>query len=313
MQGAYTFSRSFDSASYVDAGALGSSFQFPQNPDRLDLEYGLSDFDRTHRFTGSVVWDLPFGRGQWFFKRPGLGQKLFSGMQLNSTATIQTGRPFTPKLPTADFTGQRPDLLGDPLQNVPAVDGTEAKDIPHQPVINAFAERAKKGPQRVVMVAGADTEMGRKRTSVQQLIATYRNVGARWADLDPLKRAERERIPELGVMKTLGFSSARVLRMVLGESLLLALGLVAILGPALINAMIAIAVVYLPHFVRLARASVLAEKDKEYVIASRNDPGAMSDGAAVSGRAFGSLAGALRFLTADDLPRHADSGPDTHV
>ncbi len=52
-------------------------------------------------------------------------------------------------------------------------------------------------------------------------------------------------------------------------SLLLALGLVAILGPALINAMIAIAVVYLPHFVRLARASVLSEKGREYVIASR--------------------------------------------
>lgn len=52
-------------------------------------------------------------------------------------------------------------------------------------------------------------------------------------------------------------------------SLLLALGLVAILGPALINAMIAIAVVLLPHFVRLTRASVLGEKGREYVIASR--------------------------------------------
>ncbi|HUF85952.1 MAG TPA: ABC transporter permease subunit [Thermohalobaculum sp.] len=52
-------------------------------------------------------------------------------------------------------------------------------------------------------------------------------------------------------------------------SLLLALGLVAILGPALINAMIAIAIVYLPHFVRLTRASVLSEKNREYVIASR--------------------------------------------
>jgi len=52
-------------------------------------------------------------------------------------------------------------------------------------------------------------------------------------------------------------------------SLLLALGLVAILGPALINAMIAIAIVLLPHFVRLARSSVIVEKDKEYVIASR--------------------------------------------
>jgi dipeptide transport system permease protein len=62
----------------------------------------------------------------------------------------------------------------------------------------------------------------------------------------------------------------RVMDVILAfPSLLLALGLVAILGPALINAMIAIAVVLLPHFVRLTRASVLAEKGKEYVIASR--------------------------------------------
>src|SRR4029453_4508534 len=45
---------------------------------------------------------------------------------------------------------------------------------------------------------GADSELARKRTAVQQLIAAYRNVGARWADLDPLKRAEREHIPERG-------------------------------------------------------------------------------------------------------------------
>jgi len=85
----------------------------------------------------------------------------------------------------------------DALQNVPAVDGSEAKDVPHLPVINAFADRAKHGGTRVVGARGADSEMGRKRTAVQQLIAAYRNVGARWADLDPLKRAEREKIPEL--------------------------------------------------------------------------------------------------------------------
>ncbi|WP_367846783.1 2-oxoglutarate dehydrogenase E1 component [Rhodoferax sp. WC2427] len=84
----------------------------------------------------------------------------------------------------------------DALQNVPAVDGSNAKDVPHLPVVNAFAERAKKGQTKVV-VASADSEMGRKRTAVQQLIAAYRNVGARWADLDPLKRTERENIPEL--------------------------------------------------------------------------------------------------------------------
>jgi 2-oxoglutarate dehydrogenase E1 component len=85
----------------------------------------------------------------------------------------------------------------DALQHVPATDGSSAKDVPHLPVVNAFAERAKQGQTKVVVASGADSEMGRKRTAVQQLIAAYRNVGARWADLDPLKRAERDHIPEL--------------------------------------------------------------------------------------------------------------------
>jgi 2-oxoglutarate dehydrogenase E1 component len=84
----------------------------------------------------------------------------------------------------------------DALQHVPASDGSQTKDVPHLPVINAFAERAKMGGTRVVM-ASSDAEMGKKRTSVQQIIAAYRNLGVRWADLDPLKRTERENIPEL--------------------------------------------------------------------------------------------------------------------
>ncbi|MYZ53080.1 2-oxoglutarate dehydrogenase E1 component [Malikia spinosa] len=84
----------------------------------------------------------------------------------------------------------------DALQHVPAVDGSDARDVPHLPVINAFAERAKSGVTQTV-VASVDAEMGRKRTSVQQLIAAYRNVGQRFADLDPLKRTERPSIPEL--------------------------------------------------------------------------------------------------------------------
>ena len=52
-------------------------------------------------------------------------------------------------------------------------------------------------------------------------------------------------------------------------SLLLALGLVAVLGPGLLNAMYAIALVMLPHFVRLTRANVLSEKNRDYVVASR--------------------------------------------
>jgi 2-oxoglutarate dehydrogenase E1 component len=85
----------------------------------------------------------------------------------------------------------------DALQHVPAGDGSDTRDVPHQPVINAFAERAKQGGTKVVVAAGADSDLGRKRVAVQQLIAAYRNVGSRWADLDPLKRTERDHIPEL--------------------------------------------------------------------------------------------------------------------
>ena len=52
-------------------------------------------------------------------------------------------------------------------------------------------------------------------------------------------------------------------------SLLLAVAVVAILGPGLINAMYAIAIVMLPHFVRLTRAAVIGEMGKDYVAASR--------------------------------------------
>jgi dipeptide transport system permease protein len=52
-------------------------------------------------------------------------------------------------------------------------------------------------------------------------------------------------------------------------SLLLAVAVVAILGPGLMNAMYAIAFVMLPHFVRLARAAVIGELTKDYVNASR--------------------------------------------
>jgi dipeptide transport system permease protein len=52
-------------------------------------------------------------------------------------------------------------------------------------------------------------------------------------------------------------------------SLLLALVLVAVLGPGLINAMIAIALVFQPHFVRLTRAAVMSEKTRDYVVAAK--------------------------------------------
>jgi dipeptide transport system permease protein len=52
-------------------------------------------------------------------------------------------------------------------------------------------------------------------------------------------------------------------------SLLLAVVIVAVLGPGMVNAMLAVAVVVLPHYVRIARAAVITETAKDYVTAAR--------------------------------------------
>ena len=52
-------------------------------------------------------------------------------------------------------------------------------------------------------------------------------------------------------------------------SLLLAVVVAAILGPGLVNAMLAVSIVVIPHYARLTRAAVMAETNKDYVIASR--------------------------------------------
>jgi dipeptide transport system permease protein len=52
-------------------------------------------------------------------------------------------------------------------------------------------------------------------------------------------------------------------------SLLLAIVIVAILGPGVSNALLAVAIVLLPHYVRIARAAVIAETSKDYVTAAK--------------------------------------------
>ncbi len=52
-------------------------------------------------------------------------------------------------------------------------------------------------------------------------------------------------------------------------SILLAIVVVSVMGPGISNAIIAVAIVAIPGFTRIVRASVLAEKKKQYVMASK--------------------------------------------
>jgi peptide/nickel transport system permease protein len=53
-------------------------------------------------------------------------------------------------------------------------------------------------------------------------------------------------------------------------SLLLAIGIVAVLGPGFFQIMIAVGVVQIPIFARLLRGSVLAQKENDFVLAARS-------------------------------------------
>lgn len=52
--------------------------------------------------------------------------------------------------------------------------------------------------------------------------------------------------------------------------ILLAMAIVAVIGPGSINAMIAVAIVSIPTFARVARSSMLAQKNMDYVMAARS-------------------------------------------
>lgn len=70
-----------------------------------------------------------------------------------------------------------------------------------------------------------------------------------------------------------GFADVAIMRfadiLLSMPALLLAIAIVAILGPSIVNSGLALSLVYLPHYVRLTRASVLTEINKDYVISSR--------------------------------------------
>jgi outer membrane receptor protein involved in Fe transport len=116
----YTFSRALDTASSTNNSTTGTQ-KFPQNVYDFASEKGLSDFHRAHQFTASYNYDLPFGRGRKYLNSvTGISNILLSRWSVNGVVSALSGRPFTPQYAAADIAQQRPDIVGDPLQNIPA-------------------------------------------------------------------------------------------------------------------------------------------------------------------------------------------------
>ena len=116
---AYTWSHTIDETA-GDFGAIADArgeLGGPQNPLCTACEKGDSSFDVRHKYTNSIVWDLPFGSGRRFIDTTGAVNKIVSGFELSFFTVWQSGIPFSVVLDSN--TQIRPDLIGDPTANVP--------------------------------------------------------------------------------------------------------------------------------------------------------------------------------------------------
>jgi hypothetical protein len=85
----------------------------PGTPADLERSRGRAGFDRTHAFTGSFIWDMPF-----FKDAKGLARQVLGGWQVSGIFAAYSGTPigFTANAATLRAPGntQRPNLTGEP-------------------------------------------------------------------------------------------------------------------------------------------------------------------------------------------------------
>lgn len=163
-----------------DIGDLnGFSEDSPENAYDRRRERGVALDIPTHRLTGNVIYELPFGRGKRFLSGAGRATNgVLGGWQFSMVGSLYTGQFLTPLWTGPDPTGTaftasttpatvtiRPDLLRDP--NLPASERTVQRwfDVtafgpPQQGRFGTSAKGVIKGPGSVVFDAGLAKRVG---------------------------------------------------------------------------------------------------------------------------------------------------------
>ena len=115
FQGNYLYAHEIDQ----DAAGGGDS-DFPQNPDCFPCERASGDFDARHVFSGDVVYDLPYGRGQQWGNSSGFLPAIFGKWETSTVVSARTGLPVnvtidrsSSSVATGYTTNQRPNRVPD--------------------------------------------------------------------------------------------------------------------------------------------------------------------------------------------------------
>ena len=92
INSSYTWSRDLDSTSeslLVNANSGNRNLtSVPVSQGGLKLDRGLSDYNRSHRFTITYIWDIPG-------PRRGVGKQALGGWSIAGITTFQSGTPYT--------------------------------------------------------------------------------------------------------------------------------------------------------------------------------------------------------------------------
>jgi hypothetical protein len=86
----YTLSRSWDNTT-----ATGGGVTVAQDDRNLDAEWGLSNFDRRHQWSGNLRVELPWGRNRRWLADGGLLAALVGDWSMAATVNVQSGTPLT--------------------------------------------------------------------------------------------------------------------------------------------------------------------------------------------------------------------------
>jgi len=149
--GTYAWSKTIDDGNDFNAGARA------MDPARRFLERGPSQFDFTHRFTASFVYELPF-----FSQSTGLSKKVLGGWQLNSIYILESGQPFSVSaagdVANSGSSAQRADRLADGRLSSRSIDrwfDTSAFARPRQFTYGNSGRHILRGPFTNVLDVGA--------------------------------------------------------------------------------------------------------------------------------------------------------------
>jgi hypothetical protein len=113
----FTWSRNWDESSGGVGNTLNSGSKAPQNPYNMASEYSFSNVDSPFRWSTSVSYELPVGKGKALLGNGGPASYILGGWVINTVSIFQTGFPLqisqsTNNNSTFGYASQRPNATG---------------------------------------------------------------------------------------------------------------------------------------------------------------------------------------------------------